>query len=625
MRVRRAWACSLLFGLTTACGGEEGGHEEEHHEMPEAAEPLQQDVEAGPIFEARFDRAAIEGGFTDDGEGQLRSEVMRLAGPVSRASVWVSRAGEVPIRVSVRAGWSSGQSGPWVPLQEVWSEGTELILAADLETAATSLWVRVAAEDLPAIDQLVLSANVPLSPERRDGLLPDPEVATSSATPRADWGAAPAVCGGVDAMPRGVTLTRMPLPDDVEDHALLLRSIQALDQQGRLWCDVRSSYLVGDGEAWVGRGTRRAALALSGLDDSGRTAVLVLGCEDSPAKRDRVTALLAALTEEHGLSASSAFDVPAEDLCGDSAWLRATLTDWLATDPFNPVEPPKEATLTGAVTDGTTPLSGVDVSCACGRATTTGQDGGFTLSVPAGTHQLRFTKAGFVAAEIEVTVEEGESRSLSVTLDEEAAPGVSVIDHAFLIERFGGTDVDPLQFDETQDGFQAYLDAVGVTYFAAWEYVVPNNAAVAEQCGYTILLPERSWWRKAAALGLLADQLRALVNEPVTLRNWWRPPCYNEGVGGAAGGDHPDADALDLDFMSARSRADAQRYLCDEYWKKDLVGPEEIEPGSDLNPRLNMSVGLGGVTIHLGLLSRNGRRFWKYSSYTALSGSGDCW
>lgn len=77
--------------------------------------------------------------------------------------------------------------------------------------------------------------------------------------------------------------------------------------------------------------------------------------------------------------------------------------------------------------------------------------------------------------------------------------------------------------------------------------------------------------------------------------------------------------------MSARSRADAQEYLCEEYWKKDLVAPEEIEPSSNLDPRLNMSIGLGGVTIHLGLLSRNGHRYWKYSSYQTLSNSGDCW
>ena len=33
--------------------------------------------------------------------------------------------------------------------------------------------------------------------------------------------------------------------------------------------------------------------------------------------------------------------------------------------------------------------------------------------------------------------------------------------------------------------------------------------------------------------------------------------------------------------------------------------PEQIAPGSDLDPRLNMSIGLGGISIHLGVLSAN--------------------
>ena len=57
----------------------------------------------------------------------------------------------------------------------------------------------------------------------------------------------------------------------------------------------------------------------------------------------------------------------------------------------------------------------------------------------------------------------------------------------------------------------------------------------------------------------------------------------------------------------------------------DIVPPEQIAPGSDLDPRLNMSVGLGGITIHLGVLSAAGRRFWYYDSYTAEPGSGNCW
>ncbi|MBI2378063.1 MAG: carboxypeptidase regulatory-like domain-containing protein [Deltaproteobacteria bacterium] len=297
------------------------------------------------------------------------------------------------------------------------------------------------------------------------------------------------------------------------------------------------------------------------------------------------------------------------------------------------VTPPTEGEITGVVYDSDsgdeisgTPIANAVVSCACGRSATSDASGRFSLRLPIGTVSLSVTANGFQPRSLNVEVTAG-SRFVPVPLtpDVPSNPLVSVIDHAFLITRFGGVNADPFRFAETQDGFQEYLDAVGVTYFAAWEYVVPNNQAVATDCGYSILLPDRSMWPKAAALGLLADQLRALVNEPVQLRNWWRPPCYNEGVGGEPNGDHPDGDALDLDFRSNRSRADAQRLLCETYWSRDIVQPEEIAPGSNLNPRLNLSVGLGGITIHVGVLSANGRRFWKYSSYTEEPNSGSCW
>ena len=83
--------------------------------------------------------------------------------------------------------------------------------------------------------------------------------------------------------------------------------------------------------------------------------------------------------------------------------------------------------------------------------------------------------------------------------------------------------------------------------------------------------------------------------------------------------------AVDLDFLSATSRAIAQEFLCTNYWNEDIVGPEEIAPGANLDPRLNMSVGLGGVTIHLGVLSAGGRRHWYYDSYSAQPNSGNCW
>ena len=604
--------------------------ESEGHPMPEAQVPISAAEERGPIAEGWFDRAAVEARFASV-DGLRTSPVIELPAPASRASVWLTvEDGAVVPKVWVQAGWANGQTGPWLVLPLVWSEGDQLVLAAGLDTAATSLRLRLDAASAAAAHRLWWTATTPLTADARSAALPDPAVAAGSPVmPRADWGAAAARCGTTDTTADRVVLYRVPGPRPGASAQAFLRALQAFDQRGRHWCDVRQSYLIGDSATWMGRGSRRAAIGDGG--DAGRVAVAVLGCEVSSGAADQVTTLLDTLTERLGLATEAQIEVGPSPLCAGDEWLADTRTAWLATDPFGtqPPPPPVEGAVRGTVRSAAdrAAIAGAQVSCDCGAVTMTDAAGAFDFVLPVGAHSLSISKTDFVSATLVVDVVGGGAVALAVELDPVAqpAPGISVIDHAFLIEHFGGTDVDPSGFAETQDGFQVYLDAVGVTYFAAWEYVVPNNVAVAEDCGFTILLPERAWWRKAAALGLLADQLRGLVNEPVTLRNWWRPPCYNAAVGGAANGDHPDGDALDLDFRSARSRADAQRYLCDTYWRRDIVEAQDIAPGSNLNPRLNMSVGLGGVTIHLGLLSRNGRRYWKYSSYSTQSNSGNCW
>ncbi len=203
---------------------------------------------------------------------------------------------------------------------------------------------------------------------------------------------------------------------------------------------------------------------------------------------------------------------------------------------------------------------------------------------------------------------------------------VDEIDHEFLIAHFGGDPtVSAFDFADDLDGFQLYLDAVGIQHVTAADLAEPYNEAAAEMCGLDLLLPEQERWENGAALALFTDALTELVGEPIFLRNWWRPPCYNDAVGGEPAGDHPDADAIDLDFSSPTTRAIAQGFLCETYWELDIVPPERIAPGSDLDPRLNMSVGLGGITIHLGVLSAGGRRFWYYDSYSSEPEGGDCW
>ncbi len=629
---------AAVAGLVFACapGSDEPAEHEPHDEMPEAMAPLTQSAEDGPVAEGVYRAPDFETFMT--AEGFAVGPKIPLPAVASRATIWVTLSGATdatPI-VFVQAGWSNGQRGPFVPMAEIGSVGAERVLAVDLETAATSLTLRVAADALDRVKTLRWSASVPLEPGLRSSALADVEpVVDSVVTARSTWSALAARCGPNDVAPTTIVLRAEETP---ADEVAAMRALQLRDRDGLGWCDLRPSYVVGATQVFMGRGTRRAAAEATAEANAGRVAVSVLGCAPSGATEANLFAALDELVRRFSITSADDVVVMASPVCADVTGLEDAKARWIATDPFDamppppppPPPPPTMGTIEGVVEDGSmpgTPIEGAQVMCACGASTTTGVDGRFTLETPVGAQALVVTKMGFDAANAAVEVMGGATSNVTVTMTLEVVmnPGVSVIDHAYLIDRWGGVNADPTMFPETQDGFQAYLDAVGVTYFAAWEYVVPNNATVAANCGYTILLPDRSMWPRAAALGLLADQLRSLVNEPVTLRNWWRPPCYNEGVGGAANGDHPDGDALDLDFRSATSRAAAQQYLCDTFWSQDLVAPEDIAPGSGLNPRLNMSVGLGGVTIHLGLLSRNGRRFWKYASYTQEPSSGSCW
>lgn len=154
----------------------------------------------------------------------------------------------------------------------------------------------------------------------------------------------------------------------------------------------------------------------------------------------------------------------------------------------------------------------------------------------------------------------------------------------------------------TLDGFQSYLDDTGVDHFSAKEMTRPHHPDVAERLGYAEFLPPHSWWPRGAALALLADVLRQAVGEPVHMRNWWRPQPYNSDstVGGASDSDHIIAAGVDLDYRSAESRRTAEgilrRYYETESW-------------------LELSLGLGNRTTHVGMLSPQGSRDGTYSSY----------
>lgn len=171
------------------------------------------------------------------------------------------------------------------------------------------------------------------------------------------------------------------------------------------------------------------------------------------------------------------------------------------------------------------------------------------------------------------------------------------------IRTLGGAIVDPAAYPEDLHGFQQFLQASGVTVFSAQEMTRPYHLDVALRHGFNCFLPSREWWPRGAALALMAQHISNAIGEKIMLRNWWRPPAYNRDpvVGGAKEGDHLAAFGMDLDFASARSRRRA------EHWLREL---------GHTRPWMQVSLGLGERTAHVGLLSDRGHREWHYAGYT---------
>lgn len=150
--------------------------------------------------------------------------------------------------------------------------------------------------------------------------------------------------------------------------------------------------------------------------------------------------------------------------------------------------------------------------------------------------------------------------------------------------------------------FDGVLYRYGVRHLTAGEMVRAHRPKIAIAVhGTDIFLPPSdwvSWWHRGVALALLFERVRALMGEPIRVRNWWRPAPYNARVGGATRSDHIDARAIDLDFGSEYERGVAEGWL---------VGLQDTNT-------LRLSLGLGGRSIHLGLPAGTSRK-WYYKSH----------
>lgn len=170
------------------------------------------------------------------------------------------------------------------------------------------------------------------------------------------------------------------------------------------------------------------------------------------------------------------------------------------------------------------------------------------------------------------------------------------------IRELGGSLAAPTAYPETLAGFQSYLTDSGVKAVSAAELTQPNHPEVAARLGFHHFLPPRCWWSRGAALALLVQNIAGKIHAPVHIRNWWRPAAYNAdpAVGGAKNGDHPTANAVDVDYRTASDG------MCAEGFLRTL---------DRQFPWLRLSLGLGPQTTHIGLGSRRGHREWHYAGW----------
>ena len=174
--------------------------------------------------------------------------------------------------------------------------------------------------------------------------------------------------------------------------------------------------------------------------------------------------------------------------------------------------------------------------------------------------------------------------------------------YARAIQSLGGTVVNVGAYPATIAGFEAYLKASGVRRLSATELTTPNHPGVAARHGFQNFLPPQSWWQRGVALALITQAIEGVTAAAVHVRNWWRPQAYNsdKAVGGAKNGDHPTANAMDLDYESVSDRMKAEQFL---------RGMESRFPW------MRLSLGLGAETTHVGIGSPRGHREWHYAGW----------
>jgi hypothetical protein len=137
----------------------------------------------------------------------------------------------------------------------------------------------------------------------------------------------------------------------------------------------------------------------------------------------------------------------------------------------------------------------------------------------------------------------------------------------FAILEFGGKLIavpsgTPSAGPQEVERFTKYLRDSGVRRVDPIQLAYPYERELDDmrELGYQHLVPPREWWPRAVLVGKVGDFLIEEIG-PLSISNYYRPPDFNEEVGGTAGSKHLEASAADFDFTTENDKDRARALM----------------------------------------------------------------
>ncbi|MBK8258706.1 MAG: N-acetylmuramoyl-L-alanine amidase [Polyangiaceae bacterium] len=184
--------------------------------------------------------------------------------------------------VDARAIDDAGGASAWVETMSLFAEEGLFVLAADLNTKAAQVQVRVPAELAPFIENLTVSAvrvedKTTVSEPKVVGGLPDYLVGVVRS--RAQWGAKPTKCTDLDEKKTRLAVHHTVTPRSASGgYDARIRQIQAFHMDGNGWCDVGYHFLVTeDGTVYEARPMRFLGAHVY-QNNTGNVGMSFVGC-----------------------------------------------------------------------------------------------------------------------------------------------------------------------------------------------------------------------------------------------------------------------------------------------------------------------------------------------------------